>query len=228
MPIRKTVFVEDELYHLCNRGVDKRNIFLDEKDYFRFIHDLYEFNDKNAVRHPYYRFSEAGPPKMKPERDLTVDIHAFALMPNHFHLLLSQRQDNGIKDFMHKLGTGFAMYFNGKYKRSGTLFQSTFRAVHIEKDAHLTHLPFYIHANPLDIKFPKWKEEELEPEKAMRFLEKYRWSSFQDYIGIKNFPSVIEKRVLTPIIGSPSEYKDRTMNLLKEINLDRIQDVILE
>lgn len=229
MPVRKTAFAPDQIYHLCNRGVDKRSIFLDEKDYFRFIHDLYEFNDKNPVRHPYYRSSEAGPPKIKVKRERTVDIHAFTLMPNHFHLLLSQRENSGIREFMHKLGTGYAMYFNEKYERSGTLFQGTFRAVLVEREAHLIHLPFYIHANPLDLKLPTWREGKIEkPEEALRFLEEYRWSSFQDYIGIKNFPSVIEKDLLIQMFGTPLEYKNQTMQLLSEMDLDKIQDVALE
>ncbi|MBI2450905.1 MAG: transposase [Parcubacteria group bacterium] len=206
--MRKIKFTEGKIYHIYNRGVEKRDIFLDDKDYFRFIHDLFEFNDEKPALNSYY---EAKPRKIE-KRKLLVEILVFTLMPNHFHLLLRQRQDNGIANFMHKLGGGYTMYFNQKYERTGSLFQGTFKAVLVEKDAQFLHIPDYIHLNPLDLKSPEWKNKEIKNYKeAMKFLENYRWSSFRDYIGKKNFPSVTQRKFLMKFFGGPIQYKKSTL-----------------
>ncbi len=224
MPTRKISFANDEVYHTCNRGVDKRDIFLDEKDYLHCIHDFYEFNDNKPALTKFY---ETMSPKLP--RTMLVDILAFALMPNHFHLLLKQKKEGGIVAFMHKFGVGYAMYFNQKYQRAGTLFQGPFRAVHVTNNAHFIHLPFYIHANPLDLIFPEWRERNLKnPEAAFEFLKQYRWSSFPDYIGIKNFPSVTERSFLTNFIGTPKKFESATLRLLKEMDVSIVDDIALE
>jgi len=234
MPARKVSFVEDEIYHLCSRGVEKRTIFLDNKDYLRFIHDLYEFNDEAPAALLYYKQSslqsyEVRPHRETEERKPIVELLAFALMPNHYHLLIKQLVAGGVTYFMQKLGTGYVMYFNQKYQRSGALFQGRFKAVHVERQAHFLHLPFYIHANPLDLKFPEWRERILrKPREALHFLKAYRWSSFPDYVGIKNFPSVTDRNFLSDVFGESKQYQVSTLQLLKEMDLDAIRDVALE
>jgi len=234
MPRRKINFTEDQIYHICNRGVEKRSIFLRHADYFRFIHDLYEFNDEAPAtllhfKKPFLQSYEIRSHRITRNRKCIVEILAFALMPNHYHLLLRQKTENGIVNFMHKVGGGYAMYFNKKYQRVGVLFQGPFRAVHITREAHFLHLPFYIHANPLDLKFPTWRKHELaQPQEAIKFLESYRWSSFPDYIGKKNFPSVTQRAFLTDVLGKPKQYQIATLQLLKEMQLDTIRDVALE
>jgi len=234
MPRRKVNFAEDQIYHICNRGVEKRNIFLHHADYFRFIHDLYEFNDEAPAtllhfKKPFLQSYETRSHRIIKKRECTVEILAFVLMPNHYHLLLRQVTESGISKFMHKLGVGYAMYFNKKYQRVGTLFQGSFRSVHVTREAHFIHLPFYIHANPLDLKFPTWRQRELtKPQEAMKFLENYRWSSFPDYIGRKNFPSVTQRAFLTDVFGKPKQYQATTLQLLKEMQLDTIRDIALE
>jgi len=195
--MRNIRFVNEGIYHVYNRSVEKREIFVDDQDRFRFIHDLFEFNDEAPAVNFYYKRPliqsyEAKPRKIEQQkRKLLVEILAFVVMPNHFHLLLRQIKENGISNFMHKLGTGYTMYFNQKYERAGSLFQGTYKAVLVNQEAHFIHLPYYIHLNPLDLKFPEWRDREIKNYKqAMKFLENYRWSSFLDYIGKKNFPSV--------------------------------------
>ena len=153
------------LYHTLNRGVDKRKIFLDKQDYFRFVHDLFEFNDENLVNTTFYRFRQSNDiARRKIERKprkMLVNVLAFCLMPNHYHLLLTPKVEKGVSKFMKKLNMGYAKYFNAKYERSGALFQGRYKSVLIKDEAHFIHLPYYIHLNPLDLIAPKWREREL-------------------------------------------------------------------
>ena len=123
-------------------------------------------------------------------------------MPNHVHLLLKQIKNEGISQFMKKLGTGYAAYFNKKYDRKGHLFQGRFKAVHIKNDKQLETVFVYIHSNAISLIEPKWKEIGIkDPKKVIKFLENYKWSSYQDYIGNKNFPSVIQRNFLLETMG---------------------------
>lgn len=225
----KPQFVEENIYHVYNRGVEKRNIFLEEKDYLRFIHDLFEFNDESPASNVLYYFNpksmEVQPQYIKKERKprkLLVEILIFTLMPNHIHLLLRQKRKNGIVKFMQKLGTGYTMYFNKKYERVGSLFQGRFKAALVQTQAHFLHLPFYIHANPI---FKKYGGS-TSIDKKMNFLENYRWSSFPDYIGKKNFPSVTSRKFLLDFFGGEKSYRKETTRLLKEYDRDIIFDSI--
>lgn len=159
-----------------------------------------------------------------PERKLLVDILAFCLMDNHFHLLLRQRKERGIVTFMQKLGTGYTNYFNKKYTRVGSLFQGRFKAVLLEKESHFLYLPFYIHANPLAVLAPS---ERANPEKALQFLASYRWSSYPDYIGKKNVPSVTSRDFLWKSLGGPAEHK-KEMLRVSAPQEQKISDVALD
>jgi len=116
--MRKTNFANDEYYHVYNRGTDKRKIFLDYKDYDRFIKSLDEFNSET----PAWKFEfEVGP------RIRLVEIIAYCLNPNHYHLILKQLKENGITEFMRKIGTGYTMYFNKKTKEMEYFFKASLR-----------------------------------------------------------------------------------------------------
>jgi len=215
-----------ELYHVLNRGVDKRKIFFDDKDHLRFVHDLFEFNDQKPVNNNRYFFERVtnkskgvGNPYIKPTtRKLLVRIHAFCLMPNHYHLLLSAVIENGIPLFMKKLNGGYANYFNERYKRNGTLFESKYRRILVENDSHFIHLPYYIHLNPLDLIAPEWRERRLKNyQGALTFLNSYRWSSHLDYLGEKNFPSVSQRDFILDFFGGTSGYKRGMRSWLKDL-----------
>lgn len=228
-----------ELLHVLNRGVDKRKIFIDEKDYLRFIHNLFEFNDvkpastSSYIFRQYLQSSDVRRPKVRGEdqkpRKLLVKIHTFCLMPNHYHLLLTPVVENGTQLFMKKLNGGYAKYFNEKYKRKGTLFESKYKRILIENEVHFTHIPFYIHFNPLDLVAPEWREWKIKDyKKAIKFLENYRWSSHLDYLGKKNFPSVTQRDFLLEVFSGEEEYMRKVKNWLRELNLESIKDFTLE
>jgi putative transposase len=216
--MKKPVFLNNHIYHVYNRGVEKRDIFLDDHDRLQFIHDLFELNDQNAVQDIKLKSREVQPPevgvkryKNKNEREKLVDILAFVLMPNHFHLILKQKVDDGIPKFMQKLGTGYTMSFNKKYERVGCLFQGRYKAVLVEREEHLRYLPVYIHMNPIKSKISGGSTS-----RSWEFLENYRWSSLLDYIGKKNFPSVIEMDFLSEMLGSEEEHKQEIRSWLRK------------
>lgn len=225
--MKKPQFINNETYHIYNRGVEKRNIFLNNKDYFRFIHDLFEFNDENPALNTGYYFNHQTmevelryiEQKERNPRKLLVEISAFCLMPNHYHLLLRQKKDKGIVRFMQKLGTGYTNYFNRKHERVGGLFQGRFKAIHVNKQEYFDYLLYYIHFNPLGLIEPEWQEGEIENyQKAIKLLSSYRWSSHLDYIGKKNFPSVTQRELLLNILGGEKNYEQNIKKWLKEIS----------
>ena len=222
-------------YHTYNRGVDKRKIFLEGSDYLRCVHDLYEFNDEKASINMYRRivgFTKSH--NLEKAREKIIDIGAWCLMQNHYHLFSSPVVDDGLTKFHRKFGIGLANVFNTKYKRSGALFQGRYKKVLVDDDTQALQLICYIHSNPLDLWKPGWKEKgltNLELQNALRFLEKdFRWSSHLDWWGIKNFPSLIDNDFMARFFKSPEEYREFFLNWLRyyEKNTQSIQKLILE
>src|SRR3989344_1358075 len=166
----KPQFANNHIYHIYNRGVEKRNIFTNDEDHYRFIHNLFEFNDQDAVLNCAY-------------------------------------------------------YFNKKYERVGPLFQGRFKGVLVSDDAHFIHLPYYIHSNPLDLNYGSSTSIEVE-----KFLENYKWSSFPDYIGQDNFPSVTSREFLLEFFGGQERYRKEMIKWIKERNdnIEKIKDITLE
>lgn len=233
--MQKPRFVENKIYHIYNRGVEKRDIFLNENDYLRFIYDLFEFNDEDSVFNTTYYFNSKSKEiesrhleKERKSRKLLVEILIFTLMPNHFHLLLRQKKENGIVKFMQKLGTGYSNYFNKKYERVGGLFQGRFKAILVSEEAHFIHLPFYIHTNPLDLIYGS--STSIDWGKQKEFLKKYRWSSYLDYIGKKNFPSLTSRNFLLEFWGGEKEYQKEVEKWIREKNknTEKIKEATLE
>jgi len=147
--------------------------------------------------------------KLGDSRDKLVEVLAFCIMPNHLHLLVRQLKDKGISKFMAKLGTGYGGYFNRKYNHQGHVFLRQFTAVHIENEEQLKTVFVYIHTNPISLIEPKWKEKGIEnSKKAIKFLEGYKWSSYLDYIGKKNFPSVTDREFILKIMGDKQGCKE--------------------
>lgn len=241
--MRNPEFVTNQIYHVFNRGVEKRNIFLNNQDHFRFIHDLFEFNDeapaapisvvakKQSIQF-FEKSLEVSLPRIalrREPRKLLVEILVFCLMPNHYHLLLKQRVNGGVTKFMRKLNTGYTNYFNIQYERVGPLLQGKFKAILIQDQAHFIHLPYYIHLNPLDLFEPSWRAGEIKNlRRALKFLENYRWSSFLDYIGKKNFPSVTQRRFLLGLVGGEKAYGADIKSWLRNFNLAEISSLSLE
>jgi len=181
MSIRRVSFVPREYYHVYNRGNSKQKIFLDKKDYQRFIDLLYAINSDEK-----FNFSDSikgiSVYEKKKENRL-VSIGAYCLMPNHFHILITPLSEDGMSRFMQKLSTAYVMYFNRKYKRTGSLFQGKFKAEHVDNDVYLKYIFSYIHLNPVKLIQKDWKQVGLkDKQKAFSYLTDYYYSSFKDYL----------------------------------------------
>ncbi len=130
--MRKVIFTNKEYYHIYNRGVDKRVIFENKYDYVRFIESMFEFNIDKSIGSLYkkrLKNKNDSISNLQKNCEKLVEIIAYCLNHNHYHLLLKQVADGGISKFMHKIGTGYTNYFNEKKDRSGSLFQGSFKAV---------------------------------------------------------------------------------------------------
>jgi putative transposase len=198
MAIRKTPLVDGEYYHIYNRGNSKQKIFLDKEDYLHFIKLLFICNSNKKFK---FRDNIVDP-KIDAfdfnRKEPLVSIGAWVVMPNHFHLYIttSHQSDwweslgldnkNRISEFMRKLLTAYTLYFNGKYKRTGSLFEGKFKSVHIEKDNQAKYLFSYIHLNPIKLIQKDWKENGIKNfEIALNYLHRYKWSSYFDFKNIK-------------------------------------------
>ncbi|HUD02775.1 MAG TPA: transposase [Candidatus Paceibacterota bacterium] len=190
---RKQALVSGETYHIYNRGAHKQRIFTNASDYSRFSLLLHLANSKTAVHlsnllKEYQGRSSTAIFEDEKIDDRLVEILAYSLMPNHFHLVLRQKEDNGIAIFMKKLATGYSMYFNTKYEHSGTLFQGRFKSSYIDSEEYFRYIFAYVHLNPLEIFQPGWKLEGIKDKNGVRkFLLGYPYSSFADYpVGANN------------------------------------------
>jgi len=197
----KPIFENGYFYHIYNRGVEKRNIFLDDQYYKKFLDNLMYFNDQKPT--PDSRMRKDCDFR---DRDKLVEIYAFVLMPNHFHLIVKQLSDGGIEKFMRKLGIGYAMYFNIRQQRVGALFQGRFKAKLIESDEQLLHLTRYIHINPIKLHQPDYKEVGLKNKAmALDFLNNFKWSSYRHFVGTEH-STLIEPEITEFVTPKEHDY----------------------
>ncbi len=177
--LRKDNFQTGFLYHIYNRGTDKKICFADNADYKRFLHSLEKFNKFERV-HNTSRV--IGQQTDNQEISPLINLHEYCLMPNHYHLVIEQLEDNGISKFLQKVMTGYTMYFNKRYERTGVVFQGRTKSKLIDNEEYRMWLKDYLAFNPLDLCDPNWKEKGIRNEKdALMFLKNYEWRSDYDF-----------------------------------------------
>jgi len=185
---------KEAYYHIYNRGVDKRIIYTNDRDYRKFIDGM----------HKYSAASGAGKATTRP-----VDVICFCLMPNHFHMVVRVKEEDGMTDFMRRLSTGYTMYFNKKYGRSGVLFESNYKCQLIESDSYLLQVTRYVHLNPLSIASPGWKETGLKDKnRAMEAVKSYEWSSLRAYTADGKSMGFVECSLPLEILGGKEKYAE--------------------
>lgn len=238
--MRSVKFIENGIYHIFNRGVDKRIIFQDDSDRWRFIQALCLFNDKDTSANLLWKmeYRKGGLnfrtlnnfllENRKDQKPL-VKIMADCLMPNHYHLILKEIEDGGISRFMHKVGTGYTEYFNKKHNRAGRFFQGTFKAVPVDNDLYLQYLLVYLNVvNPGQIIEPKIKEDGVNNiDAVIKFVDNYVWSTHQDYLGKRN-SAIIDKCELAEFFSNPIKYREFAREVLLSKKYDKVSSLFLE
>lgn len=213
MPTRSTPFANGYFYHLFNRGVEKRIIFQDNRDYTHFLKILgyYQY----AGPKPSYSRANDEQIKSVKNNEKIIEIISYCLMPNHFHLLIKQLKEGGISEFMRKISDGYTKYFNTKYNRIGPLFQGAYKSVLIESDQQLTHLSRYIHLNPRVSLLTK-------------DLNSYIWSSYSDYIGLRS-GNLVNKDEILGFFKDQKAYEQFVLDQVDYgISLERIKHQLLD
>jgi len=223
MTLRNIIFVNTEIYHVYNRSIAGQPIFKNDRTNTRAVEvfSYYRYNN------PPLRFSHL--PRLKPEEKSKyfknleskngkqVEILAYSLMPNHYHLLLKQISDNGIPTFTGTFQNSYAKYFNKRSRRTGALFQNMFKAVRIETDEQFMHVARYIHLNPFSSCVVKSIEEAVN----------YNWSSFRDYL--ERNSKLINTNLLLGLFSSLDKFKSfhldhadyqKTLEGIKHLDLD--------
>lgn len=198
--MRNIEFANGEIYHVFNRGTEKRDIFLTKEDYVYFLTRLIVCNTQGQTPIHVTRLTFEDAMNQVPENPL-VKYLAFGLIPNHFHLELKQVAEKGISRLLHRLQMAQAKYFNAKYNHSGHLFQGAFKAKHVNKDSYLMQLPLYIHMNSADL-----LPHRTSIEKTIDFITTYPWSSLKYYVTGEKFPH-LEMDEVKEIYSSPEEWK---------------------
>jgi len=221
MSSTRVQFINGGDYHLVNRAIEGQMLFREIADYFRFMFCLYELNDKNLVK-MRDRIKKRKARKYtgqtsvsRVSREPLVEILATCLMPNHYHLIIRQLVNNGISEFMRKLGNGYVGYFNEKYHRNGrgSIFQGHFKAVYIKTIRQFINTICYVFTNPVELIEKDWKEVGTkDSQKAIKFLESYKWSNYLDCIGKKNFPSVTNRKPIFEVFGGVENLKRAVEN----------------
>lgn len=214
--MNKNELLPDQYYHIYNRGNGKNKIFLDKEDYNKLLKLLFVYNTEIN-----FRFRDLITAQKIDGWDLDrgnniVDICSWVLMPNHFHLIIiSHRSDlwedgcNPITEFMRKVFTSYSMYFNKKYNRTGSLFEGKFKSKLIDKENYFNYLFAYIHLNPIKLIQRDWKEKGVQNEnKAIEFLNSYKFSSFLDFSGFNRIENKIINKKSVPqyIVESKLRY----------------------
>lgn len=212
MAIRKTSFVPGEYYHVYNRGNSKQKIFNDAEDYRRFVTLLYTCNSENNFKTSSLDARANPDPYLWEKGKPLVSIGAYCLMPNHFHLLVTEKKENGISKFVQKLSTAYVMYYNKKYKRTGGLFEGKFKSEYLFEDKYLKYIFSYIHLNPIKLIQKDWREAGIKNKRvAMKYLQDYEYSSYAEYGGVTRKQNKILERKSYP------NYFPSNKNFEKEI-----------
>jgi len=224
MPGRKVPLITNQIYHVLNRGTASQPTFLTKKDYQRMLEIILYYQNENLslsyahfLRLPTQEKAEILE-KLRNQKEFLVEIITYCLMPNHFHLLLKQLQENGISNFMSKITNSYTRHFNSKNERTGHLFQGKFKAVMVETNEQLLHVSRYIHLNPYTSFVIKTLQE----------LKNYPYSSFPEYLG-QSKTNFFRKEVILDQFKNISFYRKFVFDQAEyQRKLEEIKHLIME
>jgi len=221
--------VRNHYYHICNRSNDESSIFLDERDYSRFLFFIlvyqapFPFYNIGRQSSYFFKHSQFNIPKETIRQIINkriAELNAFTIMPNHFHILAQEKTDNnsGIPRYLQRIQTGYAKYFNAKYGKRGHLFQGSFRAVCVETNEQLLYLSAYLHRNPRELK--EWKDKEVN----------YPWSSYQDFVKNNRWGELLKPDIILDQFSGINEYYKfiETSTAKLQLKESSVKDFFLE
>lgn len=201
--MRKDPLITDQYYHIYNRGVDKRDIFMNKNDLNRFILSIKEFNSQSPIGS--LRESEKNKTdidRLKGKNQDLVSIVCYCLNPNHFHFIIKQKVDGGISEFFKRLLGGYTKYFNETHNRSGALFQGRFKSKLINSDQYFLKIRPYVNINYLIHDIPDEKSHLIS-------------SSCQEYDDLKfDLVSKEEAINLLEFYGSNKNFKSECVKVV--------------
>lgn len=229
---RDTAFEVNRPYHILNRAVDGKEIFIREEDCYRFIFQMYAANigkpalnlrRKDVIKcaQAILEGEEISSNFIIEEHPPLVGILSFALIISHYHFNLVPIVDGGVSKYMQRLNIGFAKYYNLKHGRRGTLFESRYKSIVIQSDFQLDAVTRYINIiNPIDVHRSGWREEGLNDyKKAFDFLDSYQFSSFPDIFGKRSSGVLASEKFLKIYL------KEKQSGNRKD-NLDFVKDFL--
>lgn len=212
MPRRIIPFASGYFYHIYNRGVEKRSIFENNRDYGRFIKTI-KYYQLTGPKPKLSKFLNSSTFKLELNNKI-VEIICFCLMPNHFHFLIKQLKEGGITEFISKLSNSYTKYYNTKHARIGPLLQGEFKAVLVETDEQFVHLSRYIHLNPI-------------ASLLVKDLKDFRWSSYAEYVTNSN--GICSKEEILGFFKTPQDYQQFVLNQVSYAQeLEKIKHLLIE
>lgn len=148
MPQRRIILATGETYHIFNRSLHQAPLFMDKREFTVFLAAMNYYRQlKPPIKFSLYRQQ---PHKYKVDfKEVLVKIIAYCLMPDHYHFILTQLEEGGIRAFIHRLTTSYSCYLNLRHKQKGAVFESRFKAIRVTTQKQLVHLSRYIHLNPV-------------------------------------------------------------------------------
>lgn len=202
--MRLVKIAKGEYYHVYLRGNNKQVIFHDDHDRARFLFLILTFQSPHSLANTKYyvhHLIQSRALNMKDDtiekiaNDRFIELVAFTLMSNHFHLIVYNKKEKGLPSYMQRVLTAYTKYYNTKYGTTGHLFQGPYQYRHIEDEKQLAFVSAYVHRNVSELN--KWKGKE----------EKYPWSSMHDYVTENRFGPLLAHEIITETFRSGKEYR---------------------
>lgn len=207
MPSKNTIkiYIKDGIYHIYNRTIDNLILFRDEEDYKIFLYYLKSYLTP-------LKEQSSPPPGIKFNKTYSlydkIRLMCYCLMPNHYHLMVQQKTERAISEFIKRLINAYTEYYNKKYKRRGPIFEGRYKGKLVRKEKHFLYLPYYIHHNP-----EKLYENNLGKEEK---IKNYSWSSYGDYLGERNASWIYKKDLMEQFLEAEDE----------KLGLDKVKEIL--
>lgn len=229
MPRRSELLLNNFIYHIYNRGVQKNDIFLANRDYQRFLDTLFYYLCYDC---PYSLFLQLKKEARQNQRESEflesfeaihkrkvpiADLIAYCLMPNHYHLILEQKVEQGVRELMQKLGSSYSHYFNIIYEKSGSLFQGRFKNVLVKDEKQLLYLSKYVHINPLVANLVK-----------VDSLFDYRWLSLGEYLKRGTSEIIVKTKILMQFKDGAEGYRQYLTETIKEEFVQQVEGLTID